>query len=706
MAEVAEVPLGSGLLVGVQRLWRSESETLGFLPTGAFEEHARKRSLLAVADPAGEVLGYVLFRVTGRRQAAIVHLCVRPTSRRQGVARQLFAAVCQRVAECDDIVVRCRRDFAENALWPRLGFIAVGEAAGRSQVGTVLTVWRYELRPLPLLAVAVGRRSPTALLAAIDANVFYDLDPETPGREESKALQADWLGEFVELAITHEIYNEIHRHEDPARRERQRQRVEQFRILPIDKDREERIAAELRQLFAEASTANDWSDRQHLAKTIAADVTYFVTRDGELSRRADDLYERFGIVVLAPHELVLRLDELRREEEYRPQRMFLGPAVTERCPRAADLAAIAGLLHSGQPAPEPRRHTVGRLQELLADPDRYEGTLVEKDGGLLVAIMIERPVPDVLRVPLLAVSSGSLGGTAARHYVERISMIAADEGRRIVEIEPTAGGRRVEDVLAEAGFEREAHAWIKFAMPLATSAGGLAADLARVGDLYPPCASVARQYASLLGSMDPKGTAESSPTRAAELERILWPAKLTGMGVPCFIVPIQPRWAKELFDTDLASATLFGAAPGLSLNWENAYYRSAAQRILTAPGRVLWYVSGDEAYAGSMAIRACSSLDEVVVAPPADAFRRFRRLGVYTWNNVLEVAKREEDRDVMAFRFSHTERFRHRVPFARLQAVLRDHTGRGSQIQSPLAVEERCFMELYSLGKNGTANVR
>jgi len=603
-------------------------------------------------------------------------------------------------------VVRCRRDFAENALWPRLGFIAIREAAGRGQVGTVLTVWRYELRPLPLLVVAADRRSPTALVAAIDANIFYDIDSEVPGKEEAKALKADWLCEYVELALTDEIYNEIDRHEDPARRQRQRQRVEQFPRLPTNKAREERIGVELRQLFAEASSVNDWSDRQHLAKTIAADVTFFITRDGELIRRADDLYERFGVVVLAPHELVLRLDELRREVEYRPQRLFLGPTVTERRPRAADLAAIAALLHSGHPPPEPRRRTVGRLRELLADPDRYEGRVMEKDGGLLVALMIERPLPDVLRVPLLAVSSDSLGVTAARHFVERIAMIAVDEGRRIVEIEPTAGGRRVEDVLAEAGFVREKHAWIKFAIPLATSAAGLAADLARVGDLYPPCASIARQFASLLGSMEPEGTADASTTRVAELERVLWPAKLTGMGVPCFIVPIQPRWAKELFDTDLASATLFGAAPALSMNSENAYYRSAAQRILTSPGRVLWYVSGDDDYAGSMAIRACSSLDEVVVAPPADAYRRFRRLGVYTSKSVLEVAKGDAGRNVMAFRFSQTERFRHRVPFARLQAVLRGHTGRGSQIQSPLAVDERCFMELYSLGRNGTANVR
>jgi len=37
------------------------------------------------------------------------------------------------VRNSDDIIVRCRRDFEANALWPRLGFISVDEEYGRAK---------------------------------------------------------------------------------------------------------------------------------------------------------------------------------------------------------------------------------------------------------------------------------------------------------------------------------------------------------------------------------------------------------------------------------------------------------------------------------------------------------------------------------------------------------------------------------------------
>jgi len=69
-----------------------------------------------------------------------------------------------------------------------------------------VTIWRYELNRLPLLA-AMDKPRDDVMPVAIDANVFYDLDPQgSDAHEESKALAADWLGGFIELCLTEEIY--------------------------------------------------------------------------------------------------------------------------------------------------------------------------------------------------------------------------------------------------------------------------------------------------------------------------------------------------------------------------------------------------------------------------------------------------------------------------------------------------------------------
>ena len=75
-----------------------------------------------------------------------------------------------------------------------------------------------------------------------------------------------------------------------------------------------------------------------------------------------------------------------------------------------------------------------------------------------------------------------------------------------------------------------------------------------------------------------------------DLEKGLWPLKIRELNIPTFIVPIRPEWAMHLFDEDIAKQDLFGGEPSLILNAENIYYRASVPKVLTAPGRILWYV--------------------------------------------------------------------------------------------------------------------
>jgi hypothetical protein len=107
-----------------------------------------------------------------------------------------------------------------------------------------------------------------------------------------------------------------------------------------------------------------------------------------------------------------------------------------------------------------------------------------------------------------------------------------------------------------------------------------------------------------------------------DAEKNLWPLKMKDLDSPAFIVPIRPEWAMHLFDADIASQDLFGGEPSLILNSENVYYRSSSPKILSAPGRILWYVSsGSSRYQGSMCIKACSYLDDVEIGKPIQEVR-------------------------------------------------------------------------------------
>jgi hypothetical protein len=277
--------------------------------------------------------------------------------------------------------------------------------------------------------------------------------------------------------------------------------------------------------------------------------------------------------------------------------------------------------------------------------------------------------------------------------------MAAAKRCRIVEVAEGTGGRRIEEALLDSGFSKEGSQWIKVVVPLVAKAVDLSAELDQIASQLSTAQGLATRIAAYL-----RAEGEPPPVRLenlARVERALWPAKASDSGLPCYIVPIRPHWAKELFDVELAGVTLWGADPKLAMNSENAYYRAARPPFFKPPARILWYVSDDRAFPGTKAIRASSYLEEVVVAPPKEAFKRFRRLGVYEWRDVIATAKNDASRDVMAFRFSKTELFVRPVTFAAVQDVLQKHTGKGSPLVSVAEIPEPCFLELYQLGIGG-----
>lgn len=696
MFTVVEVVSGSPHLQTVKLLWRADSDTLGFMPEGGFDEASRRGELVGLLAASGHLVAYVFFRRTNRGQIAIVHLCVAPTARGNGAARVLIQAVRDRAGGSHELRLRCRRDFVANGMWPKLGFVAVAEARGKAR-GAILTVWRCELMQLPLLAALGAATQTDGVRVVIDANVFFDLDDAKPHTTESHGLVADWMEDFVDLYVTGEILNEIDRGKDPVERTRQRHRAARFHEVPRQLAVEEAAERVFRRLLPATGRASATSDARQLAMAVAGGMTFFVTRDTDVASIADAAEEQFGLEILAPHEVVSRFDELGRGEAYRPKRVFLGSTVRTAIARADDLESIVELLHHGQQITEPRRHTKGRLKEMIALPSRFAVSLVKRDGALLALHVVDQRAPNMLHVPYFAVSDDSLGKTAAHHYAEHLVTTATRQGHRIVVVENSV---RASDALRQAGFSSEAGlGLVKVALAMASDAASVANEAEKLGASCPPARALTGRIAAALRTLNHEKPDPSGPrTDLIALERALWPVKITNTGLPTYVVPIKPRWATDLFDRALAQGTLFGAAPHLVLNSENVYYRAARPAIIAAPGRILWYVSEDKAYPAAMAVRACSYVDEVLIGSAKDLFRRFRRLGIYQWADILELAE-EPHADIMAFRFSKTELFVKPVSFGEAQGVLERHTGRRSQFQGPLAIPEACFLDFYQRGE-------
>jgi predicted nucleic acid-binding protein/GNAT superfamily N-acetyltransferase len=304
----------------------------GFFPVGAFNEHATKEWIL-VAHEGETLAGYLLYRITGQHEmhprAVIVHLCIAEKYRGRGIARLLVDALRNSVqSQVYSITLRCRSDYDANSLWPELGFVYRGERVGRSN--KPLAIWWMQLRRPPLLALLDSKVDDSSHLSVVlDANVLYRLQDPIPHddddqrlmSEEAKSLEADWIGDEIELFKTNEIFNELQKQDDRELRLTRISFVSEYNTVQTNLEKVRRWELRLQEVFPENPNSNTKSDIRHLAHTIAGGVTFFLTQDEGILKRSSEIYEKSGLRILTPGELIGRLDEAIREVEYQPKRL-------------------------------------------------------------------------------------------------------------------------------------------------------------------------------------------------------------------------------------------------------------------------------------------------------------------------------------------------------------------------------------------------
>ena len=664
-------------------LHRAGAKTLGFFPKGAFEEHAKLRQIIVALNDTGNCIGYLLYRVA-RGRAVIVHLCVSDAARGKGVARLLVERLKQDTNSFEGIGLYCRRDYDVNYVWSKFGFEAVNSKSGRGEDGTELIFWWFSHGHDDLFS-RLHQPEAVRQQVVIDANVFFDLHGRgTLESEDSKALLADWVQTSIELVVTKELLNEIAQAPDDQVRAASRAAATRYTKLKADDSLFQRLCTELRPRFPESVTLRDEADLRQIAYAIAGGAPFLVTRDQTLIDRSEPVYRSHGLMVLHPAELINHLDSVEREADYRPARIE-GSRLKNALLKADALDAVIEAFRGADERVNDFKKT---LLHCLSQPKTAEVQAITDQANDYVLLgVMERQCQQVTSVPVLRRGRHAMAGTMLRNFLRASLAAAASEGRSIVSVSEPRLPSSDPDILREFGFVQCGEAWAKLAL---RAAGNLDEVRSAVGSLG---VDTVFEDAKRAGLAAIAAAAElREPAAIAAIERQLWPAKIIESEVPSFIVAIRPEWAQHFFDAELGAQLLFGLREDLHLGVEGVYYRRAKNNNLAAPGRVLWYVSKGEG-TGSMTIKACSQLEEIVVGKPKELFRRFQRLGVYQWQDVYAAADHDVANDIVAFRFRMTERFKNPVGVEVLEAL-----GIRGPFMSPRQISDSQFASIYRKG--------
>ena len=601
-------------LSGVIALAKKHRQTLGFLPDAAFRE-AGLAGHLALAEKSGELVGYVLYRVT-RSTIKLTHVCVDPQARGQQLGRLLIEHVINAHPAATAIVARCRRDYGLERFWEAAGLSPSSEAAGRNAQGLPLTLWTRPLGAPDLLTSSVlDSERPIAVL---DSNIVIDLysSEQTirPDRRASQELLADWLAEEVSFAVSVQLDHELHDNPDAAERVAQSAGSQGWVRLPTTRPQDTRLEGALLAGFGTEAVTRDPSlinDTKHLADAIRAGARYFITNDGGIRDAADRISDEHRIEILRPHELIStvlaesgalqRYDagvfehiDLRwaRPDDFTDEqleRSFMNFAEREK---AADFRP--------------------RLRENLA----RQAVKVLVDGeGTALALTAQSVEDGTLSVPLLRVAGRPHQGSIALQLARQLRIDALRDGAARIAVADPRLPKALRGALREDGYTAE-------------------------GEVVLSATSLRHRLHPRLLDAELNGTIDLGPDHLAgpaywrDLEWKHWPLRIWDDETPCYVVPIRPSAAMELFGYP---PNLFQQKRALGLSRRHVYYRSGhSNPFQQLPARVLWYAS-KEGRSGIHQFFAVSNAIESHRMPADEAHARYSNLGIYKKSQVAKA---------------------------------------------------------------------
>lgn len=674
----------------VKNLYRTQKAFLGFFPDGAFEQRAASNQIY-VAWLDGNAVGYVAFSTNQRYEVRIAHLCVSPAYRQRGFAKQLIAALVETHPGHARIRLNCRSDYPAADAWRRLRFSEVRRFPGKKLDGSELIAFSFPIDETPLFDRIENDPLPVVVC---DANVVIDIEKASrPHHGSSTGLLVDWLVDEIDLSVTSEIFADFDRQDEPLRSDMTTAVKENWTQTSAN---EEDVADTLREVLRVMGPPQDdssASDQMHIAIAATVEAAAFVTRDEGILDFRDDIQSSLGLRVLSPPDFIIDYDSVLNSHRY--QYRELTRSGIERS-RVVAVDEFDLELFIDQAGGERLRTFKAELNAMLANPHEWEIYRVSSKSNPNIALIairvLENGGREVCRLRLNRKLIHRRFGRVLAEYLADQPLGAWRSGQqRTVAITDQLVTPRIVDALSRRGWIQADCGWWRLSLPGSWTQDDLSSELNTLKESgMLPGAAVNH----LSQGVHAEHSVVGNEVETQRLEQLIHPGKVTFGELPTWVIPIQARWAQELFDFRLWDRGLFDPDTSLVINPDSAYYKRPRNSPTSSHGRILWYISGDRSKGGGC-IRACSAMTKRVTGTAKNLFREFQRFGVYEWHHVMDFFK-QADAAGLAIQFTSTELLENPMSLEDVNEILSSH-GMGKQtFPSAVKIPDAAFHEIYS----------
>jgi len=666
-------------------LGRKYSSTLGFMPEGGFIEYARKMSII-IAHEESKLIGYLMFRAVSRYlRVTIVHLCIKEEFRGNNISTKLLDVLRDNFKHTySGISLSCRDDFVyATHLWQRYGFVFQRKERSRSIEEKYINIWWYDFNQPDLFSLF--QDSSVKIKALLDSNIIFKLrDDNNNSRDESSVstLLSDWLSDEVDYFYSPEINNELLRDNNTIRAEKTRVFLTHFNENRFDIELSKNIAEELRSIIS-GDTENDESDRKHIASCIASGISYFITLDNGILSKSEEIELNYDIQIFTPQKFTLAIDQLINKELYVPKKLA---GVISHTIKKIETDEIDHCIDAFLAKSFSERKTIFRdLVNSILTSENTEIKIIKHERSPVAFFSYEYKEA-LLSISFIRILDVGNSQTLFMQIIfDLINESLIKKIPRIIILEKYLS-KYQKIILKKYGFVFMSDIWQKISI-------NKIIDSTQISEIN-NIALIDKAILEIVKTIDEEGKVKL----LLELEHKLFPLKFSDLNIPCYIVPILPYWAGQLFDIYISNQTLFGATPEKLWNVENVYYRHTKPINEIAPARILWYASKDESIERNQAIIATSYLDEVMTDKPKILFKRNKHYGIYEWTNIYELCKKNIETPIRALRFSHTEVFLNPIKYQSIQKILNSNGRKRNTFPSPLMINNDIFFQIYRRG--------
>ena len=313
-----------------------------------------------------------------------------------------------------------------------------------------------------------------------------------------------------------------------------------------------------------------------------------------------------------------------------------------------------------------------KLGSLIAEPARYACELLWSEDEIVAIRVIEVSSNEILTSPFARVACCSNPSMFGRFLIADTVFKAVEKNLSMIQFKDSALSPRLILNLLEMRFIKCNDSFVRFCFTRYIDRQEV---LCTIAELCPEAASDYQNMSDLV------------------LERCCSPLDLESTNQEYFLIPIRPIYATSLIDKRKVAHRPVVDKPDVLLRWDNVYYRAATHhKMLTTPGRILWYVSKPDKQ-----VIAVSSLDEVIIDTAQELFRKFHEFGTLEWQDLYEMCNGNPLKEFMALRFSHTFPFPAPVSLDVMRTVFKEN-GVGLSLQAPSRLLPEVFRELFQRG--------